>query len=191
MAGGAAASAHITSRGLVSSSMAPPTLGQTGAALTISPGPGVLDNIDIRADGQDMPGQGTYLYFTFTFLNSFNNILDVHMNSPPPSQFELQGSSRMTGGIFRGRAYGNNLNQADFAEEEDALIPIVGKVYLYITAQDSAEWNLATMNRQVIKLEVTNSLRAVLEEIGDRHSPVRRKWQLLNHETLLILLFRQ
>ena len=107
------------------------------------------------------------------------------MNSPPPSQFELQGSSRTTGGIFRGQAHGNNLNQANFVEEEDSLIPIFGKVYLYITTQDSAEWNLATINCQVIKLEVTNSLRVVLEEIGDRHSPVRRKWQHLNHELYL------
>jgi len=107
------------------------------------------------------------------------------MNSPPPSQFELQGSSRTTGGIFQGQTHGNNLNQADFAEEEDSLIPIVGKVYLYIITQDSAEWNLATMNHQVIKLEVTNSLRGVLKEIADRHSPVRCKWQLLNYELYL------
>ena len=98
------------------------------------------------------------------------------MDSPPPSHFELQGASRTTGGIFRGRAHGNNLNQADFADEEDSSIPIVGKVYLYITSQDPSQWILEKMNRQVIKHAVTNSLVGVLEEIGDRHSPVRRKY---------------
>jgi len=68
---GKIADTHIA---LVSSSVAPPALGQTGTTLTISPGPGILDNTDICADGQDMPGQGTYFYLTFIFLNSLNNI---------------------------------------------------------------------------------------------------------------------
>ncbi len=65
----------------------------------------------------------------------------------------------------------------DFAKEEDSLVAIIGKVYLYITLQNPAQWNLATMNCQVIKYEVITSLAAVLQEIGDRHSPVRRKCQ--------------
>jgi len=112
------------------------------------------------------------------------------MNSPPSSQFESQGASQTTGGIFWGRAYGNNLNQADFAEEDNLIVPITGEVYLYITAQNPAEWNLATMSRQVIKHEVTNSLAGVLKEIGDRHSPVWRKCELFRNE-IYLLLFTQ
>src|SRR6266498_807848 len=47
------------------------------------------------------------------------------MDISPPlfNQLELQGASRTTGGIFRGRAYGNNPNIGDFADEDDNLIP--------------------------------------------------------------------
>ena len=86
---------------------------------------------------------------------------------------ELQGASRTTGGIFRGRAHGNNPNLADFAKEEDSLIPVIGKVHLYLSSEDSTQWNLATLPRQSFKHPVTNSLANVLGEIGDRHSPVR------------------
>jgi len=98
--------------------------------------------------------------------------------SPPPlNQLELQGASRTTGGIFRGRAYGNNPNIADLADEDNNLIPIMGKIYLYITGDDPATWDLLTMKRSlVIKHFVTSSLATILQEIGDRHSPVRRKF---------------
>ena len=99
------------------------------------------------------------------------------MDSPLPlSQHELQGASRTTGGIFQGRAYGNNQNIADLADQDDSLIPIIGKIYLYITANDSATWDFTTMkHRLVIKHQVTSSLARILTEIGDRHSPVRSK----------------
>jgi len=98
--------------------------------------------------------------------------------SPPPlNQLELQGASRTTGGIFQGRAYGNNPNIADLADEDNNLIPIMGKIYLYITGDDPATWDLLTMKRSlVIKHFVTSSLATILQEIGDRHSPVRRKF---------------
>ena len=98
--------------------------------------------------------------------------------SPPPlNQLELQSASRTTGGIFRGRAYGNNPNIADLADEDNNLIPIMGKIYLYITGDDPATWDLLTMKRSlVIKHFVTSSLATILQEIGDRHSPVRRKF---------------
>ena len=77
-----------------------------------------------------MPGQGRFLISIVHFYIALINILDVHMNSPPSSRFESQGAFRITGGIFRGRAYGNNLNQTDFAEEDNLIVPITGKVYL-------------------------------------------------------------
>ena len=104
-----------------------------------------------------------------------DQVLDIRMDSPPPlSQQELQGASRTTGGIFRGRAYGNNPNIADFADQDNSLIPHIGKIYLYITANDPATWDFTTMkHRLVIKHNITSSLAKILMEIGDRHSPVR------------------
>jgi hypothetical protein len=94
--------------------------------------------------------------------------------SPPPlNRHELQGASRTTGGIIRGRAYGNHPNIADLVDQDDTFIPIIGKVYLYITNHDPATWDFATMKHcLVIKHQVTPSLAATLKEIGDRHSPV-------------------
>ena len=96
------------------------------------------------------------------------------MDSPPPlSRHELQGASRTTGGVLRGRAYGNNPNIADLADPDESLIPIIGKIYLYIAADDPVTWDFTTMkHRLVIKHQVTLSLARILMEIGDRHSPV-------------------
>lgn len=104
-------------------------------------------------------------------------IPDIHMDSLPPlSQHDLQGASRTTGGLFRGRAYGNNPNIADLADEDDSLIPIIGKIYIYTTASNPVTWDFEQMKHQfVIKHQVTTSLATILNEIGDRHSPVRSK----------------
>ena len=99
------------------------------------------------------------------------------MDSPPPSQRELQGASRTTGGIFRGRAYGNNPNMADLIDQDDSLIRIIGKIYIYITSNDPVTPDITAMkHRFVIKHSVTSSLAEILTEIGDRHSPVRSKF---------------
>ncbi len=80
------------------STLASSNLGQTGA-VALSPGPGNFDHTDLHVDDQDKPGHGTYIFlFHCTILNCLNIILDK--NSPSPSRFELQGSSRTTGGIF-------------------------------------------------------------------------------------------
>ncbi len=101
----------------------------------------------------------------------------MDISPPPPNQLELQGASHTTGGIFRGRAYGNNPNIVDLADEDDNLIPIMGKIYLYITGDDPATWDLLTMKRSiVIRHLLTSSLTTILQEIGDRHSPVRSKF---------------
>jgi len=96
---------------------------------------------------------------------------------PPPSQHELQGASRTTGGIFRGRAYGNNPNIADLADQHDSIIPLMGKIYLYMTANDPVTWDTLMMKQRIaIKHQITSSLATILKEIGDRHSPVRSKY---------------
>ena len=97
------------------------------------------------------------------------------MDSPPPlSRHELQGASRTTGGAFRGRAYGNNPYMADFDDQGDSLVPLIGKIYLYITANDPVTWDFTgTKHRLVIKHKVISSLAKILMEIGDRHSAVR------------------
>jgi hypothetical protein len=102
-----------------------------------------------------------------------NCILDVPMASPPTSpSHNLQGASRITGGVFRGRAYGNVFNLADSRDLEIAAAsPVMGKVYLYDSCVDPAK----TKPKSAFKLKVTTSLGVVLSKLAEKDSPVRRK----------------
>jgi len=79
-------------------------------------------------------------------------VLDIQMDSPPPlSRHELQGASHTTGGLFRGKGYGNNPNIADLADQDDSLIPIIGKIYLYITTNDNpATWDFTMIKHHIV-----------------------------------------
>jgi len=52
-------------------------------------------------------------YFLFFMLFDFKFYLDINMESPPALP-ALQGASRVTGGVFRGKTYGNVVNHANF-----------------------------------------------------------------------------
>lgn len=113
-------------------------------------------------------------------------------SSPPLNRYELRGASRTTGGIIRGRAYGNHPNIADLADQEDSFIPIIGKIYLYITSNHPMTWDFTSMKHHlVIKHQVTTSLSTILQEIGDRHSPVRSKYLLLSNNHISSSLSRK
>ncbi len=59
---------------------------------------------------------------------------DIDMDSPLPLPLsELEGASRTHGGIFRGRAYGNELNMADINMAADTLILYPSKIHLYVS----------------------------------------------------------
>ena len=81
------------------------------------------------------------------------------MASPPLPYKDLQGASCTHGGIFRGRAHGNQHNIEDYPDHRDDPLPIPGKVHVYIsTSQDPTDWALATMSQQVFKHVVNPSL---------------------------------
>jgi hypothetical protein len=94
------------------------------------------------------------------------------MNSPPasPPRFELSGASRVTGGIIRGRAYGNVFNHAD-ADVEFGLEPRIGKVQVYTTRVDPT----LTKPDMVLKHKVTPKLKPILKALARGYSPVRSK----------------
>lgn len=95
------------------------------------------------------------------------------MASPPVSPSRnLQGASRITGGIIRGRAYGNVFNLADSPEMEiNPVSPVMGKVYLYDSLVDPTK----IKPKSFFKLKVTTSLPTILSKLADRESPVHRK----------------
>jgi hypothetical protein len=68
------------------------------------------------------------------------------MASSPP--LPLQGSSHMTGGILRGKAFGNALNHADFSYENDGAFTLVKpmltfKIYVHVEYGDVLSLNKA------------------------------------------------
>jgi hypothetical protein len=89
-------------------------------------------------------------------------------NSPPHN---LQGTSRMTGGIIRGHAQGNILNHAnmlEFGYETQPPLLKHGRVLVY-TSSNQVE---PTM---VFKHEVTPSLAPVLRTLKRRYSKFSSK----------------
>ena len=57
------------------------------------------------------------------------------MASPPLPYKDLQGASRTHGGIFRGRAHGNQHNIEDYLDLRDDPLPIPGKVHVYVSTR--------------------------------------------------------
>ena len=92
------------------------------------------------------------------------------MNSPPTSPPRF-GASRATGGILRGRAYGNVFNHADAAEMKFDLEPRMGKVQVYMARVDPS----LTKPDMVLKHKVTHKLKPILKALARGYSPVRSK----------------
>lgn len=94
------------------------------------------------------------------------------MNSPPasPPRFDLGGASRVTGGILRGRAYGNVYNHAD-AEMMFNLESRMGKIHIYTTRADPT----LVKPDMVLKHKVTPKLKPILKALSRGYSPVRSK----------------
>lgn len=92
------------------------------------------------------------------------------LNSSP--SIDLQGASRVTGGILRGRAQGNVFNNAD-ADCDVALDPgfehRIGRVQVYTTYADPT----ITKPHMELKHQVTPKLTQVLRVLSRKYSPVR------------------
>jgi hypothetical protein len=106
-------------------------------------------------------------------------VIDIRMDSPPNSLPPAHGSSRMTGGIFRGHAFGNTLNAADFDDVLDVLHPIPGKVLVYSSNQDPANLTVQDMKPTMfVRHDVTSSIRPVLAKVAEKYSPIQSELYL-------------
>jgi hypothetical protein len=110
------------------------------------------------------------------------------MKSPPasPPRFELGGASRVTGGILRGRAYGNVYNHAD-AETTFDSDTRMGKVHVYMARVDPT----VAKPEMVLKHKVTPKLQPILKALARGYSPVRSKLFFIIWFILLIFFRRQ
>jgi hypothetical protein len=90
---------------------------------------------------------------------------EINKNTMPPPH----GSSRVTGGILRGRAVGNVLNLPDAPDFLDDVIPEVGTIKLYsdLSQHPSTHRPVLTM-----KTKMMSSLKPILEKLVNRYSPI-------------------
>ena len=93
---------------------------------------------------------------------------DAFAGARTPSP-DLQGASRTTGGVFRGRAVGNVLNVADavmMSTAEDPGPAITGRVLIYENKTDNEP-------AFTMKHIVTSDLRPILTRLAEKHPPIR------------------
>ena len=96
------------------------------------------------------------------------------MASPPHSPPCLQGASRMTEGILRGRALGNVYNFGDRMDVDSQEGKIMGKVHVYTTSGNPNDSNPNDSNpHMMLKHEVTNRLGPILKKLGNSYSPAK------------------
>lgn len=97
------------------------------------------------------------------------------MQSPPaspPQAIDLQGASRVTGGILRGRAYGNVFNMADTdIPSGTRLKPRKGRVQIYTTHVDPSVVDPCMEHTH----DVTPKLSEILKSLSRKYSPIHSK----------------
>lgn len=106
----------------------------------------------------------------------------THSNAPSrdpsPSQVEdLQGASRVTGGILRGNALGSHLNWGDASQlmhnEPEFQSAPMGKVFLFSSRDEDARPHLS------ITTQTASQLSPILKKLSAKYSPIRSKCILL------------
>jgi hypothetical protein len=136
---------------------------------------------NLASTGPPLDNDGNKINFNSTSCFKFS--LDVEMESPISSQ----GASRTTGGILRGKAYGNQLNHADFECDDDlgAVMLIkpkqAFKIFLYVQYGDVvAMARVPDFDSQVpITVFVLNAIspltQPLLEKAIQYHDSISRK----------------
>jgi len=105
---------------------------------------------------------------------------DIQMLSPQNSPPALHGSSRTSGGLFRGQAAGNALNAADWSNSgnNDYIGPVHGQINIYLSQNDPATLSptsLVPYARLSYDYAAKTPIAPVLERVARRYSPVRRE----------------
>jgi len=97
-------------------------------------------------------------------------------SSPHPPR--LEGASRTSGGILRGKAFGNVFNHADLSDIfQDSMGAIKGRVFVYLSNHDPASFDFETSRPSFFfKHDVTATVSPLLQEMGRRYEPVASKF---------------
>ncbi|KAF8952537.1 hypothetical protein BDZ97DRAFT_1930684 [Flammula alnicola] len=110
--------------------------------------------------------------------------------SDEEGSFSLQGASRITGGIFRGRAAGNAPNMADFGSTKtsDNLGYVRGMLFMYTSPSSVGALDIAITKVDFqIRCEVTEDVMELVTEILKRDSSLEGKPIYFHEEGYWIL----
>jgi hypothetical protein len=108
------------------------------------------------------------------------------MASPPKGGVPAYGSSRSTGGVFRGKALGNAMNIGDANEiwegmdiftEGLAQKPIKGKIHFYISSLNPPDVDITQSSfiANVHDISKCETIQDVISRGSRDYSPIRRK----------------
>jgi len=105
---------------------------------------------------------------------------DMDISNLPPLEREppANGSSRATGGIFRGRALGNSFNIGDEHDDmqEDVMPLIRGRVNITIVKQPPGDLVIENPSSYLkVNSPCYETLGPVLKKVAKSYSPVRSK----------------
>lgn len=119
-----------------------------------------------------------------TTNNAIVTTTDVTTTAPDEAVQPLMGSSRISGGIFRGHAHGNVPNHADLMTMTVELkTPVKGEVYLYLTEQYPRHVKFELLKGEselVVVVQVVGSIAPILEMVA-------RKFSVIQSECILLI----
>jgi hypothetical protein len=93
----------------------------------------------------------------------------------------LNGSSRTSGGLFRGRVPGNIPNHADFADTPLDFHPVRGEVSLYLTNQYPRDVNFEALKGEsdlVVMVKAVGGMASILGIVGRKCSIIQSEFRL-------------
>jgi hypothetical protein len=114
------------------------------------------------------------------------------MQSPDIGVEPLQGASRTSGGISRGRAQGNVFNLAD-ATDVSVQGPrqgmaSKGRVFIYSSSSNPTTLDHELMKPMAtVKVLTSQTIAPMLQQVTRRFSPVRSKYTFTYYVEVLIL----
>ena len=105
----------------------------------------------------------------------------------------LMGSSRTSGGIFRGHAHGNILNHADIIMTNMGFEgSVMGEVYLYVTDQYLRQVKFELLkgdSHLVVKVKAVRSMAPILDVVAHKFSIIQGLSFFLNLNLCLKFLY--
>ena len=102
---------------------------------------------------------------------------DTPAATTPNVVVPLMGSSRTSGGLFRGHAYGDVPNHADFGNTSlDMDLPVKGEVSLYLTDKYPRDVNFETLKGEsdiVVMVKAVGGMAAILAMVANKCSIIQ------------------